>query len=391
MKPYFEADSGIIYQGHVLDVLRDMDSEFVQLCAFSPPYWGLRKYSVKSLIWDGDSECRHEWNKFDRPGMSGGPSDKQEPNKGSWHKTHIQGQCQLCGAWRGDLGLEPTPELYLDHMMLVMAEVWRVLRDDGVCFVNLGDSYSGSGKAGSNPEYQERHTEFGKPSVHKERFGLSGIKPQGNPAKSLCLIPQKFAIRCQEAGWIIRSEIIWAKPNPMPESVKDRPTRSHEQVWMMVKEQKYYWDQDAVREAVDPASLEREKYTWKRAFVGRHTMPGEKRPHSDTHQHFTNPDGRNIRDVWHIATEPMPEAHFATWPMKLCEKMIRAGSKPSDIVLDPFFGSGTVGVVCKRLNRKWIGVELSKEYCKIAARRIDSVKFGIEQVQKGKSQEGLLY
>ena len=320
-----------------------MKDKSVQLCCFSPPYWGLRKYSVNPLVWGGDSECRHEW------GVTGPEHHPGQVEQTKWKDAKAAGHgqtagsgqfCQPCGAWRGDLGLEPTPELYLDHMMLVMSEVWRVLRDDGVCFVNLGDSYSGSGKAGSNPEYQERHTEFGKSSIHKERFGLSGIKPKGIPAKSLCLIPQKFAIRCQEAGWIIRSEIIWAKPNPMPESVKDRPTRSHEQIWLMVKQGRYYWDQDAVAEPQVEYERVRRLGEKERGLdtvyniaqdgqtgLADQSQTGAVRNVAVRHE-LAEKGTRNVRDVWICATEPTPEAHFATWPMKLIEKMIRAGSSP---------------------------------------------------------------
>lgn len=398
---------------------------------------------------------------------------------------HNYGICIKCGAVKGDLGLEPFIENqivlttsgrvfevggYLTHMMQVMAEVWRVLKPRGVAFVNIGDSYAtGAGRVGSSPgggkqgerwkgyrgdhEWDPKYSRGQGPTTQPNRMPLEGIKP-----KSLCLIPQKFAIKCQEMGWIIRSEIIWAKPNPMPESVKDRPTRSHEQMWMMTKSNKallwkhrdgkwvyekpepdyiwihkktdeeqkespskaevknwkrknlwsgysYYWDQEAVLEDINPKSLEREQYKWKAAFVGRHTMPGENRPHSDTHQHFTNPKGRNIRDVWSIAeerdpllayllmhlystnpellgkilseytsdaaliksiwsiaTEPTPEAHFATWPSKLVNRMIRAASKPGDIVLDPFCGTAKTVVEAEKLNRVGIGMDLSWEY-----------------------------
>lgn len=293
-----------------------LKDESVQCCAFSPPYWGLRKYEdLPTLVWDGIEGCEHEWgnnllskcNDSNRGTMTwttgGDPAAKVLGEKSS------QGQfCRLCNAWRGDLGLEPTPELYLDHMMLVMAECWRVLRNDGVCFVNIGDSYSGGGRGnygnglslGQGPKHTKGHD-----------FKYGNIKP-----KSLCLVPQKFAIRCQEAGWIIRSEIIWAKPNPMPESCKDRPTRSHEQVWMMVKQQRYYWDQEAVMEKSGSGVPGK-----------RHQRPGID-VHGGNQQHGTIPTCpyRNARTVWSIATEPTPEAHFATWPSKLVNRMIRAAT-----------------------------------------------------------------
>lgn len=306
----------------------------VQLVCFSPPYWGLRKYSINPLVWGGREGCSHEWGD-ERVGHSysshsglTAASERSDGRKRNPENTvrqndtiafkATQGQfCRFCNAWRGDLGLEPPPELYLSHMMLVMAECWRVLRDDGVCFVNIGDSYSSSvtDKRGTYTTAQNKWqhgaktTEFKRVKVPPK---ILNIKP-----KSLCLIPQKFAIACQEQGWIIRSEIIWAKSNPMPESVKDRPTRSHEQVWMMVKQGKYYWDQDAVR---IQAKWER----WGKQTIGKEYR-GIKPIDMDTLDERRN-QGANIKDVWTIATEPTPEAHFATFPSKLVEPMIKAAT-----------------------------------------------------------------
>lgn len=355
----------------------------VQLCCFSPPYWGLRKYSVLPLVWGGDEDCQHKWGdkilgpttaQYDNDGRQ--KIDAKDWSKGvasrKWTKPQHGQLCLHCNAWRGDLGLEPTPELYLDHMMQVMAECWRVLRDDGVCFVNIGDSYAGSGSPGGDFRNGKGGDEYLRPYNRKG----GRLKP-----KSLCLIPDEFRIRCRNAGWIIRSKIVWHKTNPMPESATDRPTSSYEDVIMMTKSNKplfwthprkrgtrrqpaadyiwkhkhanlivgyfpvsnrlihkywarqnlwrghdYFWDQDAVREPHLPQSIQREEYGYNAAFKGRHTMPGEKRPHSTDHKGFLSANGRNIRDVWTIATEPTPEAHFATWPTKLVERMIRAAT-----------------------------------------------------------------
>jgi len=189
-----------------------MKDESCQLCCFSPPYWGLRKYSVLPLVWGGDSGCEHAYSPLSttqRHNKLWATNSKPE-NCFDNKQVVDQGQfCQLCGAWRGDLGLEPTPELYLDHMMLVMGEVWRVLRDDGVCFVNIGDAYSSGGRQchGNRISYKQGTNKGCLPLQNYRPPAPEGVKP-----KSLCLIPQKFAIRCQEAGWILRSEIIWAKP-----------------------------------------------------------------------------------------------------------------------------------------------------------------------------------
>lgn len=328
----------------------------VQLCCFSPPYWGLRKYSVLPMVWDGDEGCEHKWGNetFSRANDSNRGTMEWttggDPGIKVLGKRSPQGQfCRLCNAWRGDLGLEPIPGLYLDHMMQVVAECWRVLRDDGVCFVNIGDTYS--------THTAKRSGQFGK-GIKK---GFDDIYRQARTIpyreKSLCLIPQKFAIRCQEAGWIIRSEIIWAKPNPMPESCKDRPTRSHEQVWMMTKRGKYSWDQDAVREPQTGNAHSRGSEKGNEAYQkARGSFFGWKTPSVEV------PGGRNIRDVWTIATEPTPEAHFATFPSKLVEPMIRAATKPGDIVLDPFCGTAKTVIEAEKLNRIGIGLDLSWEY-----------------------------
>jgi len=359
----------LLIQGNATQI--SMKDKSVQLCCFSPPYWGLRKYSVKPLVWGADNECQHEWITQEQlMANSSSGTGKQATDKGTLgvatKRTIEQTFCQRCGAWRGDLGLEPTPELYLDHMMLVMAECWRVLRDDGVCFVNLGDTYS--------THTAKRSGQFGKDI--KKGFDDVFRKARAIPyrEKSLCLIPQKFAIRCQEAGWIIRSEIIWAKPNPMPESVKDRPTRSHEQVWLMVKEGKYYWDQDAVAEPqVEHERIRRLREkdqglntVYNIAQDGKTGIADQSQTGTvrnvAVRQRLAEKGTRNIRDVWTMATRPTPEAHFATWPMELCDKMIRAASKLGDIVLDPFCGTAQTVLKAEELNRIGVGMDLSWEY-----------------------------
>ena len=286
--------SGNLMQANAIQI--PLQDKSIQLCAFSPPYWSLRSYKIKDI--------------------------------------------EFPDGWRGQLGLEPSIDLFLDHMMMVMAEVWRVLRDDGVCFVNIGDSYAGSGKGqladGSHSakpgdkQYTNKGTDAGVLLTNK-----IDIKP-----KSLCLIPQKFATRCQEAGWIVRSEIIWNKLNPMPESVKDRPARDHEQVWLLVKRGKYFWDQEAV--AQPQAEYERarrlreKKQGHKAVYALQADGKTGQAPQSasgvcknvEARQKMAEKGTRNIRTVWTIASEPSPTPHFATWPSRLVELMIRAGSSP---------------------------------------------------------------
>lgn len=225
----------------------------------------------------------------------------------------------------GQIGLEKTPEEYVGKMVEVFREVRRVLRDDGTVWLNLGDSYNGSGTAGSNPEYQDRHTEFGKPSVHKERFGMPTDVEDLKP-KDLVGIPWRVAFALQADGWYLRSDIIWSKPNPMPESVTDRPTKSHEYIFLLTKKARYYYDADAVREELKPESQSRYEYGFS---GGKRADRDGKKDLASWNQRYDKlqlPAGRNRRTVWEIATQPFPMAHFATFPEALVEPCIKAGT-----------------------------------------------------------------
>jgi DNA modification methylase len=210
-------------------------------------------------------------------------------------------------------------------MLEVFREVRRVLRDDGTVWLNLGDSYASDTK-GSGGRSDKQNSNMGSWYSFKANHGL---KP-----KDLCGIPWRVAFALQADGWYLRSDIIWTKPNPMPESVTDRPTRSHEYIFLLAKNQRYYYDAEAISE-----------------------------PFADARE------GRNRRDVWTVNSEPTPEAHFATFPQRLIEPCILAGSREGDLVLDPFLGSGTTGEVCERLGRRWVGLELNCAYLPIARRR----------------------
>lgn len=321
-----------VHHGDCLTVLKTFPDEFIDCCVTSPPYWGLRDYGVS-----------------------------------------------------GQLGLEKTPEEYVAKMVEVFREVKRVLKKEGTVWLNLGDSYNGSGKAGSNPEYQDRHTEFGKPSVHKERFGMPTDVEDLKP-KDLVGIPWRVAFALQADGWYLRSDIIWHKPNPMPESVTDRPTKSHEYIFLLTKSSKYYFDQEAVKEEATGYDGRRDTLykggTKDMACTGQHQR-WKRRKNDDTnyggngngfkdhsgYNKLENPYVRNIRSVWTIPTSPYPEAHFATFPPKLIEPCILAGCPENGIVLDPFIGSGTVAQVATLHRRNWIGIELNPEYIKLADKR----------------------
>jgi DNA modification methylase len=324
------------------------------------------------------------------------------------------------------LGEETTPEAYIGHLILVMREMWRVLRDDGTCFVNLGDSYASDIKGSGGPSKKQTRNAGSFYSV-SQRLD-HGLKP-----KDLCLIPARFALAAQADGWYIRSDIIWAKKNCMPESVTDRPTKSHEYVWLMSKSQRYFYDAEAVKEASGDSNVSRilgnaanDKFSKKKEYNGLSGLP-------DNDKYVT----RNRRTVWNIATSPYSGAHFATWPPKLVQPMILAGTSargvcpacgsqwervverttgdneaqdrpkktagmdsatstlslsgngskewaerggkstttgwqptcecpPADpipaTVLDPFNGSGTSGTVALDLGRAYIGVDISTEY-----------------------------
>jgi len=228
--------------------MAELPDESVQCVVTSPPYWGLRKYTgEQELIWADLEGCQHEWGKEITRKQSGGgwaiPKDSSTYDH-DIGKTDFQlgvrsqgSFCSLCGAWRGSYGLEPTPEMYIDHTILILREIKRVLRKDGVVFWNIADSYAGGGR-GSDKKYGE-----GRDNQPKSFKGNSLIKP-----KDLSLIPFRLAIAAQADGWWVRSVIIWSKPNPMPESAKDRPTTCHEYILMLTKSARYYWDADAVRE-----------------------------------------------------------------------------------------------------------------------------------------------
>lgn len=257
----------------------------------------------------------------------------------------------------GQLGLEPTPDAYVANMVAVFREVRRVLRADGVCWLNLGDSYAanpGNGRGGENPDGGLPH-----------RSGNDKSKIAGLKSKDLIGIPWRVAFALQADGWWLRSEVIWAKPNPMPESVTDRPTKSHEQIFLLTKSARYFYDADAVREPnsslpgnkspirIEPGKRELNPET-KQGKISKYTS------HNDPDLY--NPAGRNLRSVWTIATEQTAFAHFATFPRKLAETCIKAGSREGDIILDPFCGSGTTGLVAQFLGRRFVGLDLSLTY-----------------------------
>jgi len=342
MEPYFEQRGVKMYVGDWIDVLRTIPDESVQCCVTSPPYWGLRDYDVP-----------------------------------------------------GQLGLERTPDEYVAKVVEGFREVRRVLRKDGTLWLNLGDTYAGS-RCGENKDgFTGRHVvetdTFVKSKREGKRWGGGDMACPGLKPKDLIGIPWRVAFALQADGWYLRQDIIWEKPNPMPESVTDRCTKSHEYLFLLSKSAQYHCEMDAIKEsctAGDRGSSftdEREVGLhpntgkgprkikvpggWDRGEGAHGTIHRNGRTSAEYQEAEVSPY-RNKRSVWEIATSPFPEAHFATFPPKLVEPCILAGCPEGGTVLDPFFGAGTTGLVASKNGRKGIGVELNPEYVEMASRRL---------------------
>jgi DNA modification methylase len=321
----------------------------VQCVVTSPPYWGLRKYAgAQDLIWGGTEGCVHDWNTRERTMTGGTNGTKQETVRGcDWSSL-----CSRCGAWRGGFGLEPTVEMYIAHTVEILREVRRVLRPDGVVFWNIGDSYASGGNGG----HQKGDLFHGHAPREGEIRGKRNLPPGLKP-KDLCLIPARVAIAAQADGWWVRSLIIWAKPNPMPESCTDRPTDAYEHIIMLTKSERYFWDADAVREP--------HVRLWNEKNGGTYSHPVPSEEHGQTgYAHsgpypLPNPGGRNLRNVWDVPQQPYKGAHFATFPEEIPRRCILAASKISDLILDPFGGSGTTARVAVELNRRAVLLDLA--------------------------------
>ncbi len=391
---YVDDPDFTLYNGDVRETLAGLPDESVHCVVTSPPYWGLRDYGTGS--WDGgDPDCDHtmpcrvDKEKATATSTLVGSTDTQ----GHLQEPSYRDVCGKCGARRVDhqLGLEPTPDLYVQHMVAVFREVRRVLRKDGTCWLNIGDSYAGGGRARG----KDRDGTYGE-SKQGTNAGTNFLDaapvPLGLKHKDLVGVPWRVAFALQADGWYLRADIIWAKPNPMPESVTDRPTKAHEYVFLLTRSPRYFFYQDAVREAAvgpdrgpgmtrgvngphaEQAGLDRRARRTK-ALVPSQTVAGVGRQglNSETFGEYTVDGGRNVRSVWEIATQPYAEAHFATFPEALVERCVKAGSPLGGTILDPFMGSGTTALVARRLGRKAIGVELNPDYCALAARRLQQL------------------
>ena len=312
--------------------LRQLPDESVHCVVCSPPYWGLRDYGVA-----------------------------------------------------GQIGLEPTPDAYVAKMVDVFREVCRVLRDDGTLWLNLGDTYTSGGRAdyGSCAPDAKQATHLAIKSAKRAPLP-PGLKP-----KDLIGIPWRVALALQADGWWLRADIIWAKPNPMPESVTDRPTKAHEYVFLLSKAERYFYDAEAIKEGasyIGPNSPGSQASPYGQGFTRRAPEARARKNEQATDRRKAGFNGRwdaaeaagetplsrNKRSVWTIATAPFAEAHFATFPPELPEICIKAGCPKGGTVLDPFAGAGTTGLVADRLQRNAIGIELNSDYAAMAQRRISA-------------------
>lgn len=478
-------------------VTRSWPAESVNFVMFSPPYWGLRDYGENvNTVWGGDSGCEHEWGEEQPHGSRG-----KRGGSGANHKemafagNSSSGQfCSKCGAWYGQLGLEPVYTAYIRHLVEVGREIMRVLRKDGSWYLNLGDTYAGSWQ-----DYESRSGgQRSKDTESFERKGSVKITPptasvKGISAKCKLLIPYRVALALIDDGWTCRNDITWFKPNAMPSSVKDRLTCHTERVFHLVKSKKYYYDLDAIRE---PHKVAKERFPERKVNYKHKTGPELVGSSSRTHfqgdeatawdllgknpgdvvqlsereqamrEFFkqkgsggnpghgiegstlgtTHELGKNPGDFWPITTQPFPDAHFAVYPEALCERPIKSScpveacakcgmpyhnsseivsrytkrevahaprSEPTKvdstgwqpplttpkklnkacncgtnetaagIVLDPMCGAGTTLVVAKRLGRRWIGIDLNRDYCEMARKRLGQVESPLEAYSGG--------
>jgi DNA modification methylase len=315
LEPYYKSENGILYCGDVNDVLSKIDIP-IQMCVTSPPYFGLRNYQ---------------------------------------HSMQ--------------LGLEETPQQYVSNMTEVFSKVGRILKKDGTVWLNIGDTYCGGARGVGSVKQKTNKGTIDMPC---------SIVPAGLKPKDLMGIPWRIAFSLQDEGWYLRQDIIWHKPNPMPESVTDRCTKAHEYLFLLSKSRKYYFDHKAIKEKAAYAGRKETLMKGSSKYASGEHIPNSTanslhvagRPHERWTLNDAGERVKHKRSVWTVNTKPCKEAHFATFPEKLIEPCILAGSKEGDYVLDPFMGSGTTAAVCERLGRKWVGIEINQDYCDIIVTRL---------------------
>lgn len=390
-----------LWIGDCLDALAAMEPDSVDCVVTSPPYWGLRDYGTGR--WEGgDPNCDHR-----SPTMREGRNEDRTKLAGSAATNNAQlrlahnSACGKCGAVKVDqqIGLEPTLTEHLTKMVAVFEAVRRVLKPEGTLWINYGDCYATSPNGRSAADTKAAGGDD-RTFRDKPFSTIGGVLK----AKDLCMVPNRLAIALQEAGWWVRSEIIWAKPNPMPESIRDRPATSHEKIFMLTKSPRYWFDREAVKRPVSPNTNARISQNLAaqegshRANGGgktngpmRAVVEGSTRKLAAENQSMIGQkasreaalslmvESRNLRNyepapvsVWNIATQPFSDAHFATFPPELAERCILAGCPKGGLVLDPFGGAGTTALVALRHGRLASLIELNPEYAAMARRRIES-------------------
>lgn len=364
MKNYLEhkLKHGSVYCGDALDVLSSLDTASIECCVTSPPYWGLRDYGTAS--WEGgDPQCSHVADPKATKVFGNQDFNRNRPSREETKtKGYYADVCPQCGALRKDsqIGLESTIEQYIDKLCSIFAEVHRVLCNDGSLWVNMGDTYSGSGREGGNDKF---------------KYAM--------PDKSLCMIPFRFAIEMVNRGWILRNTIIWHKPNCMPSSAKDRFTVDFEYMFFFVKRKQYHFVTQ-----YEPCKIESIKRSLRGVNSNKYSE-GDYLPHRNPntvsmareYRGYDNLDsviaqspGRIMRSVWTIPTKPLREKHFASFPRELIRTPIAACCKDNGIVLDPFLGSGTTAIEAISGGKRFIGIDLNSAYVDIAVKRIREIE-----------------
>jgi DNA modification methylase len=403
-----------LYNGDCLTELRKLPAGSAQCCVTSPPYFGLRDYGTGT--WEGgDAGCDHQQETAHQ--KQGQTSQRQGcSNVEAQRNETFRSVCGKCGATRIDdqIGLEQTPDEYVAKMVDVFRAVRRVLRDDGTVWLNLGDSYAaqrsktampaetlaggsggieqdGRGHRGRGGDYDDNRMDgaprgaTGSGPAHRDAAAI-GLKH-----KDLCGIPWRVAFALQADGWYLRQDIIWHKPNPMPESVTDRCTKSHEYIFLLAKNQNYYYDADAIKEDAvsDRPDMAMKGIRTGKAYLQQGIAPSndivncnkETITSAQINTSSVDTSTRNKRSVWTVNTHSFKGAHFATFPPKLIEPCILAGCPVDGVVLDPFMGSGTTGVVAQKWGRGFVGIELNPEYFAMAEKRIADAGGLFTQVQ----------
>lgn len=362
-----------ILQGDALQTLKTLESNSVDCIITSPPYWALRDYKTEGQIWDENpnSNCEHDFSNITRPKPTGNVISSKTTLTGGKDKIRQSGGiiqssfCSKCNAWKGQLGQEPTIDLYIKHLTQIFTETKRVLKKEGTCWIVLGDTYHNALKWTNKTELPHTFS-----NGNNRNYYTTRRMDQNIPEKCLCLIPERFAISMVDAGWVLRNKIIWYKKNCMPSSAKDRFTVDYEYIYFFTKSQKYCFK----------TQYEKSE-SYGQRWAGDIFRMDKNSKYKDANELSVRPrEGRNMypnghsrikRCVWQINTKPFPQSHFAVFPEQLVEQCLDAGCPTDGITLDTFMGSGTTALVALKHNRKFIGIELNPEYIQIAMKRIE--------------------